>query len=50
MQRELGAVVPNDEPAPWGAILWLAFVSIGGLLSACSMLVLLLVMLERTVK
>lgn len=46
MRRDLGAAVPRDPRAPWAAIAWFGFVMIGGLLSACSILALLLVMLE----
>ena len=46
MRRDLGAAVPREPRAPMGAILWLILVSVGGLLSATSMLVLFMVMLE----
>lgn len=45
MRRDLGAAVPNEEPVPVVPILWFAGLMIGGLLSACSMLTLILVML-----
>lgn len=45
MRRELGAAVPREDRAPMGAVLWLILVSVGGLLSATSMLCLLLVAL-----
>ena len=50
MRRELGAAVPREDRAPMGAILWLTLVSVGGLLSATSMLILFLVMLEGAMR
>ena len=46
MRRDLGAAVPRELRAPLGGILWLIVVSVGGLLSACASLCLLLVGLE----
>lgn len=46
MNRDLGAVVPKDESVPVMSILWFAGLMIGGLLSACSTLTLLLAMLS----
>lgn len=46
MRHDLGAAVPREPRAPMGAILWLTLVSVGGLLSATSMLCLFLAMLS----
>lgn len=46
MRRDLGAAVPREPLAPIGAILWLILVSVGGLMSATSMLCLFLAMLS----
>lgn len=45
MRRDLGAAVPRELRAPCVSILWLTLVSVGGLLSAVSMLTLFLAML-----